>query len=44
MPLTKKGRKVLVNFRTLYGKVKGKRFFYSYMNKHPVKTKTWHKK
>ena len=44
MPLTKSGRKVLKGFIKEYGKVKGKRIFYSYMNKHPIKTKSWHRK
>jgi hypothetical protein len=43
MPLTKKGREKLKEFKTLYGNSLGKNYFYAYMKKYPKKTKLWHK-
>ena len=42
MPLTKKGKRVLVNFKKRYGK-QGKGVFYAYMKKHPRRVRKWHK-
>lgn len=41
MPLTKKGKKVLKEFKLEYGK-RGKNIFYAFMKKHPKKTRKWH--
>jgi len=41
MPLTRKGKKVLREFKIEYGE-KGKGFFYSYIKKFPQRTKLWH--
>lgn len=43
MPLTKKGKKILADFKGRYGFIKGKGFFYAYMRKYPTKTKGWHR-
>lgn len=34
MPLTKIGKKILKNFQEEYGKIKGKKIFYAFENKH----------
>jgi hypothetical protein len=44
MPLTKKGEKILKNMKKNYGAAKGKQVFYSYINKYPGITKSWHLK
>jgi len=43
MPLTKSGKKILLEFKKRYGK-RGKGFFYATMKKNPKKTILWHKK
>jgi len=43
MPLTPEGRKALKNFKKQYGEKEGEKYFYAYMNKHPERTKKWHK-
>lgn len=43
MPLTKKGKKILADFKKRYGAVKGEGFFYAYINKFPKRTKSWHR-
>jgi len=42
MPLTKKGKKRLSEFKKRYGK-RGREVFYRYMNKYPKRTKKWYK-
>jgi len=37
MPLTKKGKKILVNMKKTYGKKKGKQVFYASQNKGTIK-------
>lgn len=44
MPLTKKGKKVLRRFKSEYGKIRGKKVFYAYMNLHPKRTSNLHRK
>jgi len=41
MPLTKKGEKILKDFKKRYGK-RGEEVFYRYINAHPKITKSWH--
>lgn len=43
MPLTKKGKSILEDFKEQYGEKNGKSFFYAYMKSHPKDTKSWHK-
>jgi len=44
MPLTKKGKEALSRFKKRYGEKRGRKIFYSYMNKYPKRTKSWHRK
>jgi len=44
MPLSKKGERILKQFKKRYGNEKGEENFYAYMNKFESRTKTWHKK
>jgi hypothetical protein len=41
MPLNEKGKEALKEFKKEYGQ-RGKFIFYSYMKRHPLKTKEWH--
>lgn len=43
MPLTKKGKSILTNFKKEYGE-KGEGYFYAKTKKDPQKTKDWHGK
>ena len=43
MPLTKTGREVLVSMRKKYGSKKGKRIFYSSVNKGIAGSEKWHR-
>jgi len=42
MPLTVKGKKVLLSFRKQYGN-RGKEVFHAYIKKNPNQTETWHR-
>ena len=43
MLLTKFGKKILKLFQKKYGKIKGKRLFYSKIDKRPRRTERWYK-
>jgi len=44
MPLTASGRKILASMMKKYGAKKGKRVFYSMINKGSKGTEKWHEK
>ena len=44
MPLTKSGKKVLSSMKKEYGGEKGKKVFYSSINKGKAGSKSWHRK
>lgn len=43
MPLTRKGKEILADYRKRYGKYKGEDYFYATMNKNSQRTRKWHK-
>ncbi len=44
MPLTKKGKDILKDFKKQYGDQQGESIFYAYMNENPGDTREWHRK
>lgn len=44
MPLTKKGKDILKDFKKQYGDQQGESIFYAYMNENPKDAREWHRK